>query len=426
MTISRTGDITPRIIYEPYFISGHIGLSDFTSDTQRTAERDISFFHIGRSIHGIAERMRREGEYIYIPDLSDIYQIDALHAYANVLSLLGIYTEIDSDTAQGLRQIAINAGIDPNADRTVVVDAVAQLVRSAGRYTLTPGTTPENEDFALYFLQELREGYCIHFATVATLMLRSLDIPARFTSGYIVTVAPNEVGQVVVVTDMNAHAWVEVFYDDIGWLYLEATPSGGGSNIPLQNPHTPAADSGEQESPAVTPDVDTPQNQPDEYFPDDLYNGYTPSTDIGNNIDNNMGNNIGTSIDSNTQQEAEQFTFTWLHRIIITIACIAIMIIAIIARSRIMRRIRKKHFNQANSNKAIIYMWRYIKRLGRREAVIPNDIEELALKARFSQHKMTEEERAFMATYTNRLAFEISSGKGDYGRLWLKYVRALC
>ena len=79
-----------------------------------------------------------------------------------------------------------------------------------------------------------------------------------------------------------------------------------------------------------------------------------------------------------------------------------------------------------DKTKAVLYMWRYIKRLGRREIVIPNDIEELALKARFSQHRMTEEERASMASYANRLVFEISNNKGEYGRLWLKYIRALC
>jgi hypothetical protein len=102
------------------------------------------------------------------------------------------------------------------------------------------------------------------------------------------------------------------------------------------------------------------------------------------------------------------------------------MALVIITRRNIIRKTRDKHFKQANSNKAVIYMWRYIKRLGRQEITIPDDIEELALKARFSQHRMTEEERSFVASYTKRLAYEISNGKSEYGKLWLKYVRALC
>jgi len=423
MTISRTGDITPRIEYTPYYNAVRIGGYNFRN-TLEAGQNALVFFYIGDSIHNYSERMK-EGNFSYpnftanlsienvqFPENSIIYPVDALHAYANVLDLLGVYTEIDSNTARGLRQIAINAGIDPNADRTTIADEVGRLVRSSGRYTLTPDVTPENEDFALYFLQELREGYCIHFATVATLMLRALNVPARFTSGYVVTVAPDEVGQTIEVTDLNAHAWVEVFYDDIGWLYLEATPSGGGVYLPPQRPHTPAVDNAGQESTENTPGY-IPDDMLDER--DNFYNGQRPDLDI---------NGSGTNI--NSQQGAEQSTLEQIQRLLTVIAYIILIALAIISRRNIMHRIRKKHFKQANSNKAVICMWRYIKRLGRREIIIPNDIEELALKARFSQHRMTEEERSAMAAYTNRLAFEISNSKGEYGRLWLKYVRALC
>jgi len=427
MTIERTGDITPRIIYKPYYIADHIE-GRFIGNTPR-ANRNISrFFYIDESVHGFTERMIAGdfsyldhvigvfGEYVHFPGNSSMYPIDALHAYANVLDLLGIYTEIDSNTAQGLRQIAIEAGIDPYADRTEIADAVARYVRSAGRYTLTPDTTPEYEDFALYFLQELREGYCIHFATVAVLMLRALDVPARFTSGYVVTVAPDEVGQTVELTDMNAHAWVEVFYDDIGWLYLEATPAGSGLSLPPPRPHSPGEVNGEQESPITTPEGYIPDYLFDERDHEYLSNGSMSDIDTEN----------GSGTGSNTQQGANQFALTWVHRLLITIACISLVIFAVIARRRFMRRTREKHFKQANSNKAIIYMWRYIKRLGRKEVVIPSDIEDLALKARFSQHRMTEEERSAVATYTKRLASEISNGKSESGKFWLRYIRALC
>jgi hypothetical protein len=427
MTITRTGDITPRIIYEPYYSSNHIGINTFHPGIIDAAEQNFSFFHIEGNVHSFAERMRLEefnylesihfGESVRFPGNSSIFPIDALHAYANVLSLLGVYTEIDSNTAQGLRQIAIDAGIDPDADRTAIADAVARFVRSAGRYTLSPEKTPEYEDFALYFLQELKEGYCIHFATVAVLMLRSLDVPARFTSGYVVSVAPGEVGQTIEITDLNAHAWVEVFYDDIGWLYLEATPPGGGLSLPDPRPHTPPLDAGAQESPDTIPENDISDNPSAwDFGPDNINNGNIP--------DAGTGDVSGTG--NNTQQETDSSVPFEIPRIAIYIAYIALAILAIIARSKIMFRTREKRFMQANSNKAVLYMWRYIKRLGRSEVVIPNDIEELALKARFSQHRMTEDERAAMASYTNRLAFEISSGKNEYGRLWLKYIRALC
>jgi hypothetical protein len=424
MAISRTGDVTPGITYVPYYSADRIA-DDAFNPAQRTVNNISSFFYIDNSVHGYLERMRAEdfyytdytflGESILFPDNSSAFPIDALRAYANVLNLMGIYTEIDSNTARELRRFAINAGIDPNADRTTIADEVARFVRSSGRYTLTPGITPEDEDFAVYFLRVLREGYCIHFATVATLMLRALDVPARFTSGYVVSVAPGEAGQTVVVTDLNAHAWVEVFYEDIGWLYLEATPPGGGLYLPPQRPHSPANDNGEQESPAAAPESNIPDYLYDERDHEGLDNGFMP--------DMNANNGSGTN---NTQQGPEQSTFAGVLRFMINVICVVLVILAIIARRNIMHSNREKHFKQTNTNKAIIFMWRYIKRLGRQEVIIPHDIEELALKARFSQHRMTEDERAAMATYTNRVAFEISNGKSEYGKLWLKYVRALC
>jgi hypothetical protein len=436
MTISRTGDITPRIIYEPYYNSDHLGLNVFPDNTLNGSEHSVEFIHINGSIHGFAERMKAEdfyytdhtlfGESVRFPENSNIYPIDALRAYANVLNLLGIYTEIDSMTAQGLREIAIEAGIDPGADRAVISDAVSRYIRSVGGYTLSPAITPESEDFALYFLQELREGYCIHFATAAVLMLRALDVPARFTTGYVVTVSPDDIGQTIILTDINAHAWVEVFYEDIGWLFLEATPSGGTFNLPAPIPHEPAPVSDEQDVFEDIPEDTTgnvtdntiADNQLNERETDHLDNGYVPGVGIDNNS--------GAGNKNAAQQDTDQSTIFEVPRIVIYIIFASLAVISIIIRRNIMYKIRDKRFKQIDSNKAVIQMWRYIKRLGRKEIVAPNDIEELALKARFSQHRITDEERAFMEAYKNRLVYEISHGKGDYGRLWLKYIRALC
>ena len=64
-------------------------------------------------------------------------------------------------------------------------------------------------------------------------------------------------------------------------------------------------------------------------------------------------------------------------------------------------------------------------RISHHEAIPPSDIEGLALKARFSQHRLTGEERAAVIKYAKRLSYEIYMGKGDYSRLWFKYVRAM-
>lgn len=96
--------------------------------------------------------------------------------------------------------------------------------------TYSPQATPADsqKDFAETFLQETRSGFSVHFATAAALMFRYYGIPARYVEGYLIT--PEDVDGVlshsaVVVTDENAHAWVEIYQDGVGWIPFEATPS---------------------------------------------------------------------------------------------------------------------------------------------------------------------------------------------------------
>lgn len=83
-------------------------------------------------------------------------------------------------------------------------------------------------DVADNFLFEMDAGYCVYYATTMTAMLRSQRIPARFVVGY----TPGErVGENEwVVRGLDAHAWVEVYFPDEGWVRFDPTPSGPREN----------------------------------------------------------------------------------------------------------------------------------------------------------------------------------------------------
>jgi|GEM_PF-1007195 len=111
------------------------------------------------------------------------------------------------------------------------VMAVIDYLKDNYTYTLTP-KDPSSEDLSSVkaFLLDTKEGYCVQFATAAALMLRTLGVPTRYCEGYI---APDfsyekaysaEGRYVCTVRDYNAHAWIEVYADDIGWLTFETTP----------------------------------------------------------------------------------------------------------------------------------------------------------------------------------------------------------
>lgn len=113
-------------------------------------------------------------------------------------------------------------------ERDYQIKEIQQLLWEDNYYSFDLEEVPEGEDSVEYFLFEQHKGYCIHFASAATLLLRMYGIPARFASGYLVLPSDfKENGDrtwTASVTDERAHAWTEIFGDNIGFTPLEATP----------------------------------------------------------------------------------------------------------------------------------------------------------------------------------------------------------
>ena len=140
-------------------------------------------------------------------------------AYANYLSL-------PENTKNGILRIIEEAGLDKNSP-TIITD-VAEYVKNSAEYSGSFEKIPDGEDRVLYFLTKSKQGVCSHFASAATVIYRALGIPARYTVGY------------YVVTDggfdeknfytKDAHAWVEVYLNNVGWVPVEVTGSSVAEN----------------------------------------------------------------------------------------------------------------------------------------------------------------------------------------------------
>lgn len=106
--------------------------------------------------------------------------------------------------------------------------AVYLFLRTQAVYDLEAADPPRGKDFVEYFLFESQEGYCAHFASAAVLMLRYLDVPARYVTGYSLSAGDftksEEGGYTAIATDAQAHAWAEVYLSGIGWMPVEMTP----------------------------------------------------------------------------------------------------------------------------------------------------------------------------------------------------------
>lgn len=91
-------------------------------------------------------------------------------------------------------------------------------------YSLEVGPPPEDRDIVDYFLFDMDAGYCDYFATAMTVLARAVGVPARVATGYATGTYDPELG-FFIVTGLDAHAWVEIYFPDIGWVPFEPTPA---------------------------------------------------------------------------------------------------------------------------------------------------------------------------------------------------------
>ncbi|MEK4234752.1 DUF4129 domain-containing transglutaminase family protein [Paenibacillus sp. FSL H7-0714] len=105
------------------------------------------------------------------------------------------------------------------------VTAIKDYLQHGYSYTLNTTVPPSGSDFVDHFLFETKQGYCVHFATAMTVLLRSAGIPARYVQGFGPgTLQDDTMPAKYLVTQGDAHAWVEVYFAGAGWVPFDPTP----------------------------------------------------------------------------------------------------------------------------------------------------------------------------------------------------------
>jgi transglutaminase-like putative cysteine protease len=136
-------------------------------------------------------------------------------------SIRTTYTQVPSGISSEFRTRTerVVAPADNRLEAALMVESYLERTKS---YSLN--TTLPSGNVADAFLLRMREGYCVYFATTMTMMLRSQGIPARYVVGY---TPGQQVGDNTwVVRGLNSHAWVEVYFPDVGWVKFDPTPGG--------------------------------------------------------------------------------------------------------------------------------------------------------------------------------------------------------
>ncbi len=137
----------------------------------------------------------------------------APRSQARYLRLPAGYNPRTAALAQRLRDAA--------ATPADIVSAALRLFREQPFvYTLQPPAL--GRDSVDDFLFATRRGFCEHYASAFTVLMRAAGIPARVVTGY-QGGQLNEIGGYFVVRQSDAHAWSEVWLDGRGWVRVDPT-----------------------------------------------------------------------------------------------------------------------------------------------------------------------------------------------------------
>ncbi len=111
--------------------------------------------------------------------------------------------------------------IKSRSDAEVVQKALAMFRQQPFVYSLKPPLLDSAEP-SDQFLFETRTGFCEHFASSFTMLMRSAGIPARVVTGY-QGAELNPVDDYYIVRQRDAHAWAEVWLPGQGWVRIDPT-----------------------------------------------------------------------------------------------------------------------------------------------------------------------------------------------------------
>lgn len=342
------------------------------------------------------------------------------------------YTQLPENTKSFLQKFIKDKNINTSSMDNTIIGVMNLLVGSNEyKYTLSPGKTPDGEDFVEYFLTKNKKGYCRHFASSAVLLLRAAGIPARYAEGFKFNTAKlTNIGSIEML-DSDAHAWVEVYYSGTGWRALDFTPSDSLSSESSieSSSYSSSSDSSIESSESM---VESSNEEHSESLPSDTSSEQT-----------------STSTQSNSSSTPV------IVYILFVPMCVAIVFATLWINRFIRVKKRKKKFSDKNKNKALLAIYSYIvqlllykvqtdesnsiydsiKQLIEKEdtsqekknwyELFCKEIYPIAEKAKFSGKPISSEELSLFLKYSQEIRDTIMNSLNFFQRFVAKYMDIL-
>lgn len=360
---------THAILYVPYYAIDVIPDED-TNCLKNPDNRTAYTYHLGD-----LDRQFKESSFRNIPENNCLQLPDSTKRWAKEL----VAQILPYPNGMSISQRA---------------EAIKKYVSNSAVYSLTPGTMPrEYTDFAQWFLMEQDAGYCVHFATAATVLLRAAGIPARYTTGYMVYKDQDT----ATVRAKHAHAWAEYWAPGIGWKILEATPAAADTDIPAGPVTLPVFTEPSTTAPSQTAPttVTTPSDT-------------TPAA---------------TAPQPGTPTEPG---LPGLRKGLSWLTTIALSVGLLVFQWKLRLALRLRRLKRGSTNARAIAMWREAVFLARLLSEQPGkNLFTTAQKAKFSQHILIQEELAPMEAYLEQARSRLRRKKLPMGLVY-RLLLAVC
>jgi transglutaminase-like putative cysteine protease len=164
------------------------------------------------------------------------YRVEALQSTENVsdsglsMKFISRYTQLPETLPRRVNDLAleITRGEKTWYDKAKAIETYFKEPQFS--YSTENVMVPDGDvDYVDQFLFDSLRGYCDNFSTSMVVLLRSLDIPARWVKGYTEGESRGYKDgdssiRLFDVTNNNAHSWVEVYFPQVGWVSFEPTP----------------------------------------------------------------------------------------------------------------------------------------------------------------------------------------------------------
>ena len=301
------------------------------------------------------------------------------------------YTQVPDETRQALSDILSELVGEEDADPYQYIPQVLEYVSTSARYDLNTPAVPDGEDFVSWFLHDSETGYCVHYATAATILLRCLGVPARYVTGYYTDVYENEW---TTVTSDDAHAWVEIYLNGIGWLVLDPTPAAD----------TPAQTVPEETVTAATDPIDTPQED-------------TPPADTEPPAAPDIPEEKQDTPQESVKKPVSVLRFIWPALVLAA---------ALFLWRALLFSVRRTAIRTGSPNRRAVALYHHICWLARQtKTEVPSDFLEIAEKARFSHHKLNREDLLPMQAHAEQLTKQLLADKRFWKQILYRVIYAL-